>query len=400
MSTKEERKAKLRNRTRQGVDDRGQTGLGKKNVLDLSKGRSPMVMCKYEAEKGKSRVIDILPFIISMPWYKDLRAKSGRPTGLDIGDWDYKLEIPVHKGVGPENEIVLCRQQAFGKRCPLCEDLFSEWEKDEEDQDEEKIKQLKSSWRCFYNVYDYDSDHSGVELMGDVSYFLFEDMLIEAMETDNEGLATFWDLDDGKSVRFKTREKKLGKNTFHEAHSIEFVARDPYDETILQETHPLDKMLRILSYDEIAEIYHGGSEAGSAASNEPETDGESEAEPQRQRRRPGARPARPAEKGEPAASPEKDSAGEPDAAPTESRRQRRRPGTDQAASNEPEKDGESEAEPQRQRRRPGARPAEDKAAKCAGFGKDLNNLPACDNCPQDVYDQCALAMAGGDDVPF
>ena len=286
MTTKEERKQRLKNRTRRGVDERGQKGLGKKTALDHSKGNGKIILYDMTAEKGKKRLIDLIPFVITQPWYKDLRTKAGTPTGLEIGDYDYKLEIPVHKNVGPDNKTVLCLQQAFGRKCPLCEDLFSEWDKDESDQDQKKIDSLKSSWRTHYNTYDYDGESGEIELWDDQSYFLFEDMLIEAMETDDEGLTTFWDLEDGRSIEYKTREKKLGRNTFYEAHSITFHKRDPYGEDILEKVHPLDAMLIIPTEKEVLDVYQGTGENETQQAEH----AEAESDAGRRRRRIGTEP--------------------------------------------------------------------------------------------------------------
>jgi hypothetical protein len=142
--------------------------------------------------------------------------------------------------------------------------MYAEWDKDEDEQDAKKIAALKPSWRCFYNVYDYDGEGAPVQLWEDVSYYLFEEMLQEAMETEDEGIVTFSDLEMGSSIEFKGREKKLGKNPFYEAHSISFKSRDKYDESILKDTFPLDKMLVIPTYEEVAKIHLGMEDDGNS----------------------------------------------------------------------------------------------------------------------------------------
>ena len=255
--TAEERREALRKRTKRGVNERGQRGLGRKSVLDYSKAGDRKIV-KYEIKSGKeSNYIDILPFEITQDWYKNLRSVSGTPIGLEVGFTDYKLEIPVHRNVGENNDVFLCLRLALGKKCPLCEEMYAEWDKDEDDQDAKKIAALKPSWRCFYNIYDYDGEGAPVQLWEDVSYYLFEEMLQEAMETEDEGIVTFSDLEMGSSIEFKGREKKLGKNAFVEAHSISFKPRNKYNESILKDTFPLDKMLVIPTYEEVAKVHLG-----------------------------------------------------------------------------------------------------------------------------------------------
>jgi hypothetical protein len=91
------RREALRKRTKRGINERGQKGLGRKSVLDYSKAGNRKIV-KYEIKSGKeSNYIDILPFEITQKWYKKLRSVSGTAIGLEVGFTDYKLEIPVHK---------------------------------------------------------------------------------------------------------------------------------------------------------------------------------------------------------------------------------------------------------------------------------------------------------------
>jgi hypothetical protein len=90
-----------------------------------------------------------------------------------------------------------------------------------------------------------------------ISYYLFEEMLQEAMETEDEGIVTFSDLEMGSSIEFKGREKKLGKNSFVEAHSVSFKPRDAYGDDILKQTFPLDAMLIIPTYEQVAKVHLG-----------------------------------------------------------------------------------------------------------------------------------------------
>ena len=275
--TAEMRREALRKRTKKGVNERGQKGLGRKSVLDFSKAGERKIV-KYEIKSGKDvNYIDILPFEITQPWYKDLRSNSGSILGADseVGFLDYKLEIPVHKNVGEGNDVFLCLRLAFGKKCPICEEMYAEWDKDDVDQDAKKIQALKPSWRCFYNVYDYDGEGTAVMLWEDFSYYLFEEALQEAIETEDEGIATFSDLEQGASVEFKGREKKIGKNSFVEAHSISFKEREAYGEEILKETFPLDAMLVIPTYEQVAKAHLGMDDD----EGEEETPSESQTEP-------------------------------------------------------------------------------------------------------------------------
>lgn len=257
--SRKELRDKLKNRTQKGAQEREQSGMGKKTVLDYTKTKKGLKVSNYdwEPDKGEEKQIDMIPYVITQTWYKKLRMKSGSQTGLDVGDEDYKLELPVHKNIGDENATFLCLRLAFGGKCPVCEELMEEWDKKKNDQDKDRISELKPSWRCAYNVFDYDDQDAGIQLWDDQSFFLFEDFLLENIDADPDGLSTFWDLEEGQTISYKTRTKKLGDNKFQETNSIDFIEREAYEEDILEKTHPLDAMVTIPTYDEVANAFLG-----------------------------------------------------------------------------------------------------------------------------------------------
>ena len=340
--TAADRREALRKRTKRGINERGQRGLGRKSVLDYSKAGDRKIV-KYEIKSGKeSNYIDILPFEITQDWYKNLRSVSGTAIGLEVGFTDYKLEIPIHRNVGENNDVFLCLKKAFGKKCPLCEEMYAEWDKDEDEQDAKKIAALKPSWRCFYNVYDYDGEGAPVQLWEDISYYLFEEMLQEAMETEDEGIVTFSDLEMGSSIEFKGREKKLGKNAFVEAHSISFKSRDKYNESILKDTFSLDKMLVIPTYEEVAKVHLGMEDNEDEKNSKQQEEAPEQEVEQQQKTRTRKRFTEEAPK-------------IPD---------------DEPAEGEPPWD-------------------ENKCPAGKEFGVDCNTVPECSTCDEDIFQACA-----------
>jgi len=206
---------------------------------------------KYDMSSNKKNLIDIIPWEVTQEWYQRMRTHSGSPTELPPGYVDYKLEVPVHFNVGEDNAIVVCLRLAFGKKCPLCEGLFEEWDKDKDKQDDKVINALKPSWRCFYNVFDYDDQEKDIQLWH-CAWSNFEEMLMEALEVGEEGLEMFSDPEEGKTVQFLAKEKSIGKNKFNEAHSFTFLKREPYNDDIIDSAVSFDACLVIASYSDIA----------------------------------------------------------------------------------------------------------------------------------------------------
>ena len=276
----EKRREKLRNRQKQAVDTKDQKGLGRKSVLDWSRlvGKKPL---SFVPTEGKEKnLIDFLPFVVTQPWYKDLRTFSGLTTNLDVGDWDYKLELPVHANVGENNDVFLCLRLAFGQKCPRCEDMFLEYEKAEPD--EKVTKALKPSWRDWYNVYDYSEKGNPDGEFGvweNVSYYNFEKEILNEAD-EGEETVLYSDIEQGKSVEIKGKEKVLGKNKFIEAGSVEFKDREPYTEDVVNDTISFDALVKIPTYEEFRAAHLGLDED----ENEPEKSAADNDEPEAERK--------------------------------------------------------------------------------------------------------------------
>jgi len=246
------RREKLRARQTQAVQNRDKSGLGKKSALDWGKLKVKMPH-NFEPKTGRDKnLIDILPFEITQDWYSKLRTVSGNTTNIDVGEWDYKLEIPLHKGIGENNDTFLCLREAFGGKCRVCEDMFEEYAKEEPD--DKKTSALRPKWRDFFNVYDYDDEEAGYHVWNDVSYHLFEKNVLEEAE-EGEEIILYTDTEEGKSIEFKGKLKKLGKIEFIEAQGIDFIDRDPYEDSIVDQTISFDALLHIPTYEEVARAH-------------------------------------------------------------------------------------------------------------------------------------------------
>jgi hypothetical protein len=340
FSTKERREA-LKKRMQTSARDRDKKGLGRKSVIRVDTDRK---INWYKPKSGRDKnLIDLIPFEVSQDWYKKLRSFSGRPTGVEIGQYDYKLEVPVHRNVGADNATFLCLREAFGQACPVCEERLAELDK-KEDADEDKIKSLQSSWRCFYNVFDYNDEEKDFQLW-EHSYHLFEKLMLEEAEVDEEGIILFSDLEDGRSIEFKGKEKKLGKSTFVEAQAIEFEKRDPYNEDDIKDVFPLDTMLVIPTYTDVENAFLG--------LEEPDGDGKETTKE------------------------ESKGAG---------RTRRRRDGDEK----EDDKDKDKDTGTRRRRGRTEEKKVEEEECPKGGeFGKDCNELDECADCADEIFELCA-----------
>ena len=270
MSSWKEKRNKLRGRTEnsaQNSEGNSTSFISKKNLngRELNFANKP----KYGRDTNR---YDILPFKVSADWYKDLRSFSGRPTGLEVGDYDYKLELPVHGNVpGCEKSRVVCLKEAFGQPCPICQEMERLMTDEGKNEDiEGKIApSLKPKWRVFYNVIDLNDDQNKIVIF-ESSYHLFEKQLLMEVNVGDQGLQFFWDIeDDGKTIEWRGERKSFGGHNFVVANRIDFVERKPYDENILDECYPLDQIINILKYEQIQSMMLGVS--ASPSNNENDT---------------------------------------------------------------------------------------------------------------------------------
>ena len=332
--SKEERRAALKRRTQGAVRNRDVSKYGGNDVLDLSKSGKKGKVNMYKVQSGKKKnVIDILPFVVSQKWYSKLRTFNGKPVGLEPGDEEYKVEYAVHRNVGPEKKNMLCLREMFGQPCEACAQRDAEYQKD--DPDEKVLDALKPTWRCLYNVYDYNEPEKDIQIW-DYSRYLFEATLLEEAENDEDGIVLFSDVEEGKTLRFKGREKNFGKagNSYVEVSQIDFEDREPYSDDIVEDTYPLDAMLVVPTPEEFTAAFLG-------LDIDNEDDDEEEAE-------------------RPAAA-------------------RRRPRKAKAKA-EPELDEEEKADDV---------PFDEDCPFGLEFGADCDSDPACEDCPDDVFTACA-----------
>jgi len=258
--TSEERRARLRQRTQESATDRGKRGLGRglKVPFDVSKTTKEIVWYDLKDDPRQLNMIDIIPFVVTRPEYTQMRQFSGKPTGRVVGDWDYKLEIAVHKKIGTEQAPVLCLREMFGYQCAICDDMFEEYKKRGTPQFNEKTaKALQSQWRCIYVVYDYnDEKHRGFKLW-DYSYKSFEEYIVKKAENDPSGLVVFADPFDGRTIEIEAEQNEKF-NKFIGVKSARFLPREePYTEEEINNNFPLDQMLIIPTVEEVTRMYLG-----------------------------------------------------------------------------------------------------------------------------------------------
>jgi hypothetical protein len=223
------------------------SGGSNNGYMDWAKGREGLEV-KFFKPKEKSNIINIIPYRIATKHHPMVRAGSAK-----VGDFDYVLDIWVHRNVGPDGVDVICPKKNYGKACPICaqaQEFKNEGKKDE-------ASDLRPSRRVVYNVIDVNNPDEGIQVF-DTSHFLFEKELVEASREDGEGQTIdFADPKEGRSVKFRGSMTSLGGNEFMEFKSFSFPERDPVNPKMMDKTHQLDAMMKVMSNEDISAVLFG-----------------------------------------------------------------------------------------------------------------------------------------------
>ena len=197
---------------------------------------------RFTPKKGTYK-LDVIPYTVS--------AKR-HPDGVAAGEQWCRRPFLIHYGIGVDNKPQIC-PRTIGKPCPICE--YYEREKKRPGADEEAIKEIRAKARELYNVIDLDNEDDGVQVF-EMSYHLFGKLLEgEINEADDDEIAGFAELKGGKTLKVRFSEATMGKNKFLEATRIDFLDRDDYKKSILDDVVDLDSVFNVLPYEELEAVF-------------------------------------------------------------------------------------------------------------------------------------------------
>lgn len=248
----EEKLAKLREKQQQDVADKDKGNLRKINVFNLSNFKEIEFMKPEDGKEIRDGIytlkLDIIPFLIDTDVYPN--------PNLGKGDIDYVYDFWLHRGIGLNDDSIICPKRTYGKPCPICEEAEGLKKKGA---DEEKINALTPSHKVVYNVIDLNNPDDGIKLfMQSFALFQRDGWMQEKLikEAEGEEIIYIADLENGRTIKCRAVKQKFKSNFYYKFTSIDFIKRkEAYDESILKETVPLGDIANILTYDEIHKIH-------------------------------------------------------------------------------------------------------------------------------------------------
>lgn len=331
-----DRQSFMRDRARKRAEEReSQGGGGTKYSL-------PENVTFYSPKKHAS--LDIIPFAVSV---------DNHPEDVPKGELWYQRTVFVHYGVGAEEKSYLC-PKTNKKKCPICEQRAALLK--DPNADEEIVKSLKPKERELFNVYDREDPDKGVQLW-DISNYNFGAKLEEELREGRPEWAGFAEPVDGFTLKVRFSEEQIGKNKFLQASRIDFEERKSIDKKLLAVALDLDKIIKVLSYEQLEKIFLG-------VDGDTEDGGGVEQKATEETEQPRTRTGR-------GTVPDEEEVVE----------------SPQRSRGSKEKEPEAKSTPLPSRRE--SRAAQKSGPICpAGgtFGKDCDELDACKDC--DIWDKC------------
>lgn len=196
-------------------------------------------------KKNKAIDLDFIPYEVTDKNHPDRNEKEEIATPGTL--W-YKRPYFIHRNVGVNTESVVCLK-SVGKKCPICE---YQQKRIREKAPKEEIDGMKSTLRNLYIVIPRDSkEYEAVPHIFDMSQFLFQKLLNQELDS-NDDFGVFPDLEEGLTLSVRFEEDSFAGNKFAKAGRIDFIPRKKaIDEAILEEIPNLDKVLKVLTYDQL-----------------------------------------------------------------------------------------------------------------------------------------------------
>ena len=199
---------------------------------------------QFILKNDKSVRLDIIPYEVG----------EGNPFA-DKGELHYERTFWIHRGIGVDSTPFVCPRKTNDEPCPICE--FRAKLMKDSDADEDLIKDLAPKERQLFNVIDTKDKTKGVQVW-EISFHLFGKRLDTEIKNSDEddNYENFAELEGGFTLKCGVEERSFGSQSFFEVSSIGFKPRsEDYDEDILEETTCLDDILIIKEYDELKEIF-------------------------------------------------------------------------------------------------------------------------------------------------
>lgn len=210
----------------------------------------------FKIKDNTKHLIDVIPY---------LAGKMDPIPGIKEGKPVYILIAKIHRRIGVNYGEYFCPTN-WNKPCPICEDnknlrvKFKDSKLSPKEQADIKMKIDNTNFKFydFLNVVCYDSpeeEKKGVQIFKIADWFFWRKVKLILTKARGGGVVVVADPDVGKGISFTAAVTK--SSTSLDGFQLEDRNYKITDD-ILKQAHCIDDMINLLSYDELAEIYHTG----------------------------------------------------------------------------------------------------------------------------------------------
>lgn len=242
---RDDRRRAMRDRVRERAEENKFSGGS--SYIQLPEGKSFYKLTK--STRQAPTILDVLPYEVQQDGtYHDGKNKE---ITLRKGDLWWCRTILVHRSIGVAEKSYIC-PRTIGKPCPLCE--YRAALNKSPDGDKKLADALKPQAKDIMNIY--VSKKEGIQLL-EHSHANFREKLEKELREGREEWYDFALLEGGYTLEVVFSEEKYQGSTYLEAGRIDFVQRDDFKESILDEVIDLDACLIVLPYDKLEEIAFG-----------------------------------------------------------------------------------------------------------------------------------------------
>jgi len=272
MGKPNDRKERLAAKQKRDVDKK--TG-GNFRVLDMT-DHPDVTWVKPELDVDYA--FDIMP-------YKVTSKKHPEYEALKEDDWmeDYKLDLYVHKSVGPSNKNMVCPNKNYGKACPICEEHDRLKEEEGLDWKDDKLYALRPKNRSFFNVIDLE-DKSTLKIFEHSYGWFTKNLLAQIKRKSKKREYLLGDIsEDGVTIEFQFEKSTYNGKTFPgEVKSFSFEERDTgYTDEDIENAPKLDTMVKLSTYEEISNVFFGEEDSEDSDDSKDTSDEASKEEPEK-----------------------------------------------------------------------------------------------------------------------
>lgn len=203
----------------------------------------------FQPEIDSTVIMDFMPYEVTSDKHPD------RESGVEKGDFWYKLPYKVHRNIGANGDSFIC-PASFGDRCPICE-RRAKLRKTNPDRIEDakaleaEIEALRPTQRVLYcvRVYSKKKSKKPVFMLFEYSHNLFQKVFEDQLGKKKE-FKTFPDPEEGTAIEVTFGEGKFAGVKFAEATRFDWYERpEQYELDVLDEIPELDKLLKVLDYE-------------------------------------------------------------------------------------------------------------------------------------------------------